>query len=114
MSRHGSYSRKDVRIASGERLEPIPIQRWHCREHGVFSFLPAFLARWTRYLAEVAGLVVRAVAAQGKPELPLEVTGQSQPSQREVAVTPPEAAQLAGAFGAHAQDGGGVVDGAIP
>ena len=75
MSRHGSYSRKDVRTASGERLEPIPIQRWHCREHGVFSFLPAFLARWTRYLAEVAGTVVRAVAAQGKPELPLEVTG---------------------------------------
>ena len=75
MSRHGSYSRKDVRTASGERLKPVPIQRWQCKEHGVFSFLPAFLARWTRYLAEVVGTVVKAVAARGKPELPVEVTG---------------------------------------
>ena len=33
------------------------------------------MARWTRYLSEVVGTVVKAVAARGRPELPVEVTG---------------------------------------
>lgn len=76
MTRHGTYRRLDVRIETGDRLRPIPIQRWRCAEHGVVSFLPGFLARFTRYLAGVASAVAKAMAARsGKPELSIEVTG---------------------------------------
>jgi hypothetical protein len=75
MSRYGFYCRTDVRNGAGDRLAPLKIRRWKCREHGVVSFLPVFLARWTRYLAEAAGAVLKAMAMDGKPRFPDEVSG---------------------------------------
>ena len=75
MIRYGAYFRNDVRTGVGDRLRPIPIQRWCCAEHGVVSFLPAFLARWTRYLSGVVGSVLKALLRNGRSALPLEITG---------------------------------------
>lgn len=75
MIRHGTYVRTDIRNAAGEKLAPLPIQRWKCEQHGVTSFLPPFLARWMRYLVEVAGLVVKRMVPSGRPTFPVEVSG---------------------------------------
>jgi hypothetical protein len=75
MSRNGCYHRTDVRNGDGERLEPIPIQRWACKEHGVVSFLPHFLAGGVRYLAETVGRTLKSMVDDGKPRFPDDVTG---------------------------------------
>lgn len=75
MTRHGCYVRTDIRNGAGEKLAPLPIQRWKCKDHGVASFLPPFLARWMRYLVSVVGSVVKCMLSNGRPNFPLEVTG---------------------------------------
>ncbi len=80
--RHGVYWRTDIRVESGESLAPLPIRRWRCREHGTVSFLPAFLAKYIRYLAEVVGTVLDAVVVARRFTFPAEVTGPAEDTAR--------------------------------
>ena len=58
MIRWGSYERTEARLADGTRLEPIPIARFRCPEHGTTSWLPPFLNRYLHYVAEVVSQVL--------------------------------------------------------
>ena len=50
--------RTDVRQEDGERLEPVPIQRWRCTIHGAVRWTPGFLRFWGHYLASVVDAVL--------------------------------------------------------
>jgi hypothetical protein len=75
MIKHGFYLRLDIRAESGERFEPLRIQRWRCAEHGTMSFLPPFLATYQRYLAETVAKVCDKRLECGRVNFPAEVTG---------------------------------------
>lgn len=78
MVRWGSYDRTDARLECGTPLQPIPVQRWRCAEHGSFSFLPPFLARYLRYLVQVVTAVLgELVDGTGRLETLVEVIGPS-------------------------------------
>ena len=63
-------------MACGKSLTPLPIQRWRCPVHGTHTFLPAFLARRLRYLAEVVGTVLkRMVTNKARVQFPPEISG---------------------------------------
>lgn len=78
MLRWGRYYRTDVRLECGTPLEPLPVQRWRCRHHGCFSFLPAFIGRYLRYVVRVVQLVLEElVEKSGQLSSLLEVVGPS-------------------------------------
>lgn len=77
MMRWGFFWRTDVRDECGKLLQPLPVQRWRCPQHGTCSFLPAFLLKFKRYLTEVVGRVCDRMAESGRVDFPEEVTGPS-------------------------------------
>lgn len=78
MVRWGIYRRTDARLECGTPLQPIPVQRWRCAEHGSCSFLPPFLARYLRYLVQVVSAVLgELVEGTGRLETLVEVVGPS-------------------------------------
>lgn len=78
MAKWGIYERTDVRLECGTPLEPLPIQRWRCPQHGTVSFLPAFIARYLRYVVTVVQVVLEElVEKSGRLERLLEVVGPS-------------------------------------
>jgi len=78
MVKWGKYERTDIRLECGTPLEPLPVQRWRCPQHGTFSFLPAFIARYLRYVVRVVQVVLdELVGRSGRLESLLEVVGPS-------------------------------------
>ena len=78
MVRWGKYHRTDVRLECGTPLEPLPVQRWRCLQHGTFSLLPPFIARYLRYVVSVVQVVLEElVEKSGRLDRLLEVVGPS-------------------------------------
>ena len=65
----GCYWRTDARLADGTVLDPIPIARFRCPEHGTTSWLPPFLNRYLHYVAEVVSQVLDDFAGFRRQEL---------------------------------------------
>ena len=69
LTKWGCYYRTDARLADGTRLAPIPIPRFRCPVHGTMSWLPPFLNRYLRYIAEVVSQVLDDFARSQSPDL---------------------------------------------
>jgi hypothetical protein len=78
MMQWACYWRTDAKLECGTPIEPIPIRRWRCLEHGTYSFLPPFFARYIHYLVYVVRVVQEWLIDYAQSlETLLEVTGPS-------------------------------------
>lgn len=65
--RWGHYERTDCRLPDGRAIRSVPIPRYRCKQHGCFSSLPSFLARYLRYLSCVVDQALLEYAGSQEP-----------------------------------------------